>query len=67
MGAVTGARSTSANFDFGQFLDVEFWDNKVWGPRRVEPRRVEPRRVGVILKMSSFTPYAFLAIFGPPS
>ena len=49
--------STLANFDFGQFLDVEFWDESV-GPRRVgapkgggpnlekvEPRRVEPRRV----------------------
>ena len=48
--------SSSANFDFGQFLDVEFWDHKGWVPRRVgpprvepprvEPRRVEPRRVG---------------------
>ena len=52
------ARSTSANFDFGQFffdfgqlLDVEFWDNKEWGPEGWgpegwRPRRVEPRRVG---------------------
>ena len=24
--------STSANFDFGQFLDVEFWDDTVWNP-----------------------------------
>ena len=29
--------STLANFDFSQFLDVEFWDDKVWGTRRVEP------------------------------
>ena len=46
--------STSANFDFGQFLDVEFFDDKVWGPRRVggpkgwrpKPRKSGPRRVG---------------------
>ena len=48
-GVEGGARSTSANFrlassfllslanfDFGQFLDVDFWDHGGWKPRRVE-------------------------------
>ena len=30
--------STSANFDFGQFLDVEFWDHKGWGPKGGAPK-----------------------------
>ena len=38
--------STSANFDFGQFLDIEFWDDNVWGFRRVGPRRVGQRKSG---------------------
>ena len=50
---VPRARSTSANFDFGQFdfcqfLDVEFWDDKVWGPQGWGPKgwRPKPRKSG---------------------
>ena len=35
--------STSANFDFGQFLDVGFWDDKMLGPKGWRSRRVEPQ------------------------
>ena len=31
--------STLANFDFGQFFDVEFLDHKRWDPERVGPRK----------------------------
>ena len=47
------ARSTSANLDFGQFLDVEFWDHKRWGSTGGFPKgggpnleKLGPRRVG---------------------
>ena len=38
--------STSANFDFGQFGDVEFLDHKGWGPEgwRPKPRKKSARR-----------------------
>ena len=29
----SSANSTSANFDCGQFLDVEFWDHRGWMPK----------------------------------
>ena len=54
--SLEGARSTSANFDFGQlfflqfgqfdfgqFLDVEFWDDKGWSPEGWGPEGWGPK------------------------